>query len=288
MMMNSTRTNASMLCINITPKFVRIRRGVALSTHSSSLRNCQILSSNAERGTKTQRLLLSGNQKLVIDSSTSDDASMGSHFSRRARRHFSSPFARVSDKRRHALVTSASSNNNNKITSAKSGLNSTSGGESRLRAINNPSQQREQQGLADALAAGKSAKSPPGSSRGQEEKEMIDQTYELNGNNFAEQTIATPSDGPIDVLHASSKQTKSWQAVRRAVTTGPVQSNALIGGTPLIDVTSVLSLNPSKVKIYAKCEYMNPSGSIKDRIASYILQAAIDAGDLKEGMTGRI
>ena len=282
--MHSTRTNASMLCINITPKFVRIRRGVALSTHSSSLRNCQILSSNAERGTKTQRLLLSGNQKLVIDSSTSDDASMGSHFSR----HFSSPFARVSDTRRHALlVTSASSNNNNnnKITSAKSGLNSTSGGESRLRAINNPSQQREQQGLADALAAGKSAKSPPGSSRGQEEKEMIDQTYELNGNNFAEQTIATPSDGPIDVLHASSKQTKSWQAVRRAVTTGPVQSNALIGGTPLIDVTSVLSLNPSKVKIYAKCEYMNPSGSIKDRIASYILQAAIDAGDLKEGMT---
>ena len=138
---------------------------------------------------------------------------MGSHFSRRARRHFSSPFARVSDKRRHALVTSASSNNNNnKITSAKSGLNSTSGGESRLRAINNPSQQREQQGLADAPAAGKSA-SPPGSSRGQEEKEMIDQTYELNGNNFAEQTIATPSDGPIDVLHASSKQTKSWQAV---------------------------------------------------------------------------
>ena len=65
------------------------------------------------------------------------------------------------------------------------------------------------------------------------------QTYELNGENFAEQTIATPSDGPIDVLHASSKQTKSWQAVRRAVTTGPVQSNALIGGTPLIDVTSV-------------------------------------------------
>ena len=114
---------------------------------------------------------------------------------------------------------------------------------------------------------------------------MLDQRCELNGDNFAEQTVATPSDGPIDVLHASSKQTKSWQAVRRAVTTGPVQSNALIGGTPLIDVTNVLSLNPTNVKIYAKCEYMNPSGSIKDRIASYILQAAIDSGDLKEGMT---
>ena len=109
--------------------------------------------------------------------------------------------------------------------------------------------------------------------------------FERNGENFAEQTVAVASDGPIDVLHASSKQTKSWQAVRRAVTIGPVQSNSLIGGTPLIDLTNCLSLNRDKVKIYAKCEYMNPSGSIKDRIASYILQAAIDCGDLREGMT---
>ena len=67
--MNSTRTNASMLCINITPKFVRIRRGVAFSTNnSSSLRNCRRrqTSSNAERGTtKTQRLPLR-NQKLLM------------------------------------------------------------------------------------------------------------------------------------------------------------------------------------------------------------------------------
>ena len=76
--------------------------------------------------------------------------------------------------------------------------------------------------------------SPPDDEDFEDEKttEMLDQRCELNGDNFAEQTVATPSDGPIDVLHASSKQTKSWQAVRRAVTTGPVQSNALIGGTP--------------------------------------------------------
>ena len=145
MMMHSTRTNASMLCINITPKFVRIRRGVALSTNSSSLRNCRRVvqttsSSKAERGTtKTQRLLR--NQKRMSDSSTSDDdASMGSRFGRRGRRHFSSPFARVSEQRRHTLVTSASANNNN-----IGGLNSGGGFESqsRLRAINNPSQQQE-------------------------------------------------------------------------------------------------------------------------------------------------
>ena len=162
--MNSTRTNASMLCINITPKFVRIRRGVALSTNSS-LRCCR-KTIHAERGTQTQRLL--NNQKLIIDSSTSD-ASMGSHFGRRVRRHFSSPFDRVSEQRRHTLVTSASSNNNNIVSAG--GFNSSGGGQSRLRAINNPSQQQEQQGLADALAVGKSA-SPPGSSRGQEELKL--------------------------------------------------------------------------------------------------------------------
>jgi len=145
MMSTSSKLNASMLCINITPKFVRIRRGVALSTHSS-LRNCRRqTSSNAQRGTKTQRLR---NKKLIIDSSTSD-ASMGNHFGRRGRRHFSSPSDRVSEQRRHTLVTSASSNNNNIVSGG--GFNSSSG-ESRLRAINNPSQQRRVLVRSAALA----------------------------------------------------------------------------------------------------------------------------------------
>jgi len=91
-------------------------------------------------------------------------------------------------------------------------------------------------------------------------------------------------DEEIDLLHASSKATKSWKTIRRSITAGPIQSNNLIGGTPLIDLSNILSLNEN-VKIYAKCEYMNPSGSIKDRIASFILQAAIDSGELKPGMT---
>ena len=63
----------------------------------------------------------------------------------------------------------------------------------------------------------------------------------------------------------------------------PLVTPQLIGGTPLIDL-SQYSLNP-KVKIMAKCEYLNPSGSIKDRIAQHIIAQAESSGQLKPGMT---
>jgi len=49
-----------------------------------------------------------------------------------------------------------------------------------------------------------------------------------------------------------------------------------VGGTPLIKITD---------KIYAKLETYNPSGSIKDRMALYILECAEKRGDLKKGDT---
>eukprot|EP00756_Hemistasia_phaeocysticola_P018809 Hpha_TRINITY_DN15619_c4_g5::TRINITY_DN15619_c4_g5_i2::g.99392::m.99392/K01697/CBS; cystathionine beta-synthase len=52
-----------------------------------------------------------------------------------------------------------------------------------------------------------------------------------------------------------------------------------IGNTPLVEVPSP---NP-EVKIYAKCEFMNPTGSIKDRIAEHILNTAESKGLLTRG-----
>ncbi|WP_027359335.1 cysteine--tRNA ligase [Desulforegula conservatrix] len=52
-----------------------------------------------------------------------------------------------------------------------------------------------------------------------------------------------------------------------------------IGNTPLIEI-SRLNPNPSKVKIFAKLEYMNPGGSIKDRAALYLINEAEKSGDL--------
>ena len=49
-----------------------------------------------------------------------------------------------------------------------------------------------------------------------------------------------------------------------------------IGNTPLVEL-SKLNPNP-KVKILAKLEYLNPGGSIKDRIALYMIEEAEKSG----------
>ena len=54
-----------------------------------------------------------------------------------------------------------------------------------------------------------------------------------------------------------------------------------IGDTPLVDV-SVLS-PVEGVRIYAKLEGSNPSGSVKDRVAKYMIEAAERDGLLKPG-----
>jgi [CysO sulfur-carrier protein]-thiocarboxylate-dependent cysteine synthase len=57
----------------------------------------------------------------------------------------------------------------------------------------------------------------------------------------------------------------------------------LIGDTPLVDV-SQLSPNPN-VKIFAKLEGQNPGGSVKDRIALSMIEAAEADGRLTPGAT---
>ena len=56
-----------------------------------------------------------------------------------------------------------------------------------------------------------------------------------------------------------------------------------IGNTPMVRINK---LNPNKnTNIYAKLEGLNPSGSIKDRIALSMLQQAEISGKLKQGKT---
>lgn len=56
-----------------------------------------------------------------------------------------------------------------------------------------------------------------------------------------------------------------------------------IGNTPLVKLNKVVDKNCAEV--FVKCEYMNPSGSIKDRIALHIVEAAEKKGLLKPGGT---
>lgn len=54
----------------------------------------------------------------------------------------------------------------------------------------------------------------------------------------------------------------------------------LIGNTPLLSLEQTTGLN-----IFAKAEFLNPGGSIKDRIALNMLEEAEKSGKLKPGMT---
>jgi cystathionine beta-synthase len=57
----------------------------------------------------------------------------------------------------------------------------------------------------------------------------------------------------------------------------------VIGDTPIVKLQNIAS--HLKSEIYLKLEYMNPGGSIKERIAVNICRKAIERGDLKPGGT---
>ena len=57
----------------------------------------------------------------------------------------------------------------------------------------------------------------------------------------------------------------------------------LVGNTPLLELTKIEEKLQLKAKIYAKVEYFNPAGSVKDRIALAMIEDAESKKLLKEG-----
>lgn len=55
-----------------------------------------------------------------------------------------------------------------------------------------------------------------------------------------------------------------------------------VGNTPVVKINQ---LAPDHVEMYVKCEAFNPLGSVKDRLALGIINAAEKSGDLKPGQT---
>ena len=62
-----------------------------------------------------------------------------------------------------------------------------------------------------------------------------------------------------------------------------IKANILeaIGNTPIVKLGKISK--GFNAEFYVKCEFMNPGGSIKDRIGRYICQQAVDKGMLKPG-----
>mgnify|MGYP002707398498 CR=1 FL=1 len=57
-------------------------------------------------------------------------------------------------------------------------------------------------------------------------------------------------------------------------------ADQLIGRTPLLELTHLEQEYGLKAKLYAKLEYFNPAGSVKDRVAKMMLDDAEKEGKL--------
>ena len=58
-----------------------------------------------------------------------------------------------------------------------------------------------------------------------------------------------------------------------------------IGNIPLVRLRRLTAERGVKAQIFVKPEYLNPTGSVKDRMAVYILRQAVARGELKPGGT---
>ena len=62
-------------------------------------------------------------------------------------------------------------------------------------------------------------------------------------------------------------------------------SSELVGNTPLLEVSNIEMELDLKAKVLVKLEYFNPAGSVKDRIALAMIEAAEKEGKLAPGAT---
>ncbi|MDE6402013.1 MAG: pyridoxal-phosphate dependent enzyme, partial [Clostridiales bacterium] len=59
----------------------------------------------------------------------------------------------------------------------------------------------------------------------------------------------------------------------------------LIGRTPLLEPSNYELKNKLKARLLVKLEYLNPTGSVKDRTAKYMIESAERVGIVKAGTT---
>ncbi|SCA56992.1 cysteine synthase A, O-acetylserine sulfhydrolase A subunit [Candidatus Terasakiella magnetica] len=77
----------------------------------------------------------------------------------------------------------------------------------------------------------------------------------------------------------------SEQFTSDAPTRGKIYDSIIdtIGATPLVNLSGLAKANNVKANILGKCEFFNPLASVKDRIGFAMIEAAEEAGVIKEG-----
>ena len=88
----------------------------------------------------------------------------------------------------------------------------------------------------------------------------------------------------VDVIRSAAEQIMQLETLRRARLRVAEKITDLIGDTPIVRLKAFDCATPG-VEIWAKCEFMNPGGSVKDRAAYQMIRDAIRTGALKPGQT---
>lgn len=89
-------------------------------------------------------------------------------------------------------------------------------------------------------------------------------------------------------MNAESSEKKEKSKVKTPSTSGGKACDnvlELVGGTPLVKLSRFAEKHKLESKIYAKLEFMNPAGSIKDRVALAFFDEAERSGAIKPGKT---
>merc|ERR1712166_737585 len=55
-----------------------------------------------------------------------------------------------------------------------------------------------------------------------------------------------------------------------------------VGNTPMVRINNITKTDGLKCEIFAKCEFLNPGGSIKDRIGRRMVVDAMKTGRIKK------
>ena len=115
-------------------------------------------------------------------------------------------------------------------------------------------------------------------------QQLLYKNNNYNNTNNNNDNVNKVSSKPILTGRTNNKTINEATFTRGDTTTS--QQSALpqlIGQTPLIELKSLSKLTSNR--IYAKCEFLNPGGSSKDRIAKQMVLEAEKSGHLKKGGT---
>jgi cysteine synthase A len=96
--------------------------------------------------------------------------------------------------------------------------------------------------------------------------------------------MARAADGPAaeEAVRPATRAT-AGRPVTATALSGPAGLSAAVGGTELCRLRRVVP--PGGGSVYAKCEFRNPTGSHKDRVFNYMIDALERRGEIAPGWT---